>query len=117
MLERALCEMDVCGNGTCWLYAIAALYGLLQHAIDADGRPARVQQVAQRWHAGQAATGWMDITQRDHVADRALRVVVASWMHAHDWVKHQYGDGTPAMRPEGLARLADLRDRVPFYPE
>jgi hypothetical protein len=43
--------------------------------------------------------------------------VVASWMHAHDWVKHQYGDGTPAMRPEGLARLADLRDRVPFYPE
>ena len=116
-LEQALCEVDVCGNGTCWLYAIAALHGLLQHVTGSDGRPARVTRAEQRWHAGQAAQGWMDITQRDHVTDRALRVTVASWMQEHDWVKHQYGDGSPAMRLEGLARLASIRDRVPFYPE
>ena len=116
-LERALCEVDVCGNGTCWLYAIAALHGLLQHVTGSDGRPARVARAEQRWHAGQAVSGWMDITQRDHVTDRALRVAVASWMQEHDWVTHQYGDGTPAMRPEGLARLASIRDCVPFYPE
>ena len=116
-LERALCEVDVCGNGTCWLYAIAALHGLLQHVTGDDGRPARVERAEQRWHVGQAAQGWMDITQRDHVTDRALRVVVASWMQEHDWVRHQYGDGSLAMRPEGLERLANIRDRVPFYPE
>jgi len=76
-LERVLSEVDVRGDGSCWVYAALAWIGRAAHAVDDAGRPSPGAAPPPAW--------------RDRVADRVLRTTLGAWMRANAWVK-RFGD-------------------------
>ena len=82
-LERALSEVDVRGDGSCWVYAALAWTGRAAHAVDDAGRPRLGAAPPPAW--------------RDRVADRVLRTTLGTWMRANAWVK-RFGDRKEAVQ-------------------
>jgi ribonuclease HI len=82
-LERVLSEVDVRGDGSCWVYAALAWTGRAAHAVDDAGRPRLGAAPPPAW--------------RDRVADRVLRTTLGAWMRTNAWVK-RFGDRKEAVQ-------------------
>lgn len=109
-VEQLLCEADVCGNGSCWVFAAMAWFGRVAHAVDAEGRPA---QPARDEHGQQLPTRFMSVSASDTHLDRALRCVLHDWMRTHSWAARFAG---AQCEEEVDAVVSSVRDVIPYYP-
>jgi len=111
-LECVLSEVDVRGDGSCWVYAALAWLGRAAHALDDAGRPRLGAAPPPAWS--------------DRVADRVLRTMLGAWMRANAWVK-RFGDRrkvvdkdkrTVYLEPtasEAAATVREVEDNLPIY--
>ena len=97
-LLRLLVDTDVCGDGSCWSYAVLAALGQLEHVLDERGRLS-------------GAVG--EVVERDRMRDALLRAAVAQWMTDNDGVRRFCG-GAAAADLEGDP-VARVRSALPAY--
>jgi hypothetical protein len=97
-LNGVLSCVDVCGDGSCWSYALLAPFGLAPHIATADGLPCRADGVTR---------APLRVGAVDQSHDRELRRRLVAWFRAHDprGTRFYFGDSPLAEHLHGITSV------------
>lgn len=115
-LRALMLEVDVVGDGSCWVYVLLLWHGLAPHALTPLGRPRRT------WRVGVAErTEELRVGMPDRVADLMLRAALAKWMRDQDWARRLFcvqvgpNDFRAGTEAENVAAVRERELRLPCY--
>ena len=104
-LEKLLCEVNVLGDGSCWVYAFLAHFGMVKHIVDDDGkllmnpRPRTLPEQEEEWS--------------EYRAGVQLRRQIGEWFDKNNGFERLYD---MQKRAKEAKRLQSLRDPPPCPP-